>query len=59
MPVIKVWNAKKVFVLKRSLAAGYAGAENPLFFKENAALLLADAKTSCDALRLKVEEHLK
>lgn len=57
--MIKVWDAKKVFVLKRSLASGYAGAENPLFFKENAALLLADAKTSCDALRNKIEEQYK
>jgi NAD/NADP transhydrogenase beta subunit len=57
MPVIKVWNAKQVFVLKRSLGVGYAGAENPLFFKENTALLLSDAKTSCDALRLGVQNH--
>lgn len=57
MPVIKVWNAKQVYILKRSLAAGYAGAENPLFFKENAALLLNDAKTSCDALRSQVADH--
>jgi NAD/NADP transhydrogenase beta subunit len=57
MPVIKVWNAKQVFILKRSLGAGYAGAENPLFYKENAALLLADAKASCDALRTGVQRH--
>lgn len=57
MPVIPVWNAKQVYILKRSLAAGYAGAENPLFFESNAALLLNDAKTSCDALKAKIDEH--
>lgn len=57
MPVIPVWNAKQVYILKRSLAAGYAGAENPLFFESNAALLLADAKTSCDSLKAKIDEH--
>lgn len=56
MPVIPVWNAKQVYILKRSLAAGYAGADNPLFFEPNAALLLADAKSSCDALKAKVDE---
>lgn len=57
MPVIRVWNSKQVYILKRSLAAGYAGAENPLFFKENAALLLNDAKASCNDLLKKVQEH--
>lgn len=57
MPVIPVWKAKQVYILKRSLAAGYAGADNPLFFQPNAALLLADAKSSCDALKAKVDEH--
>lgn len=57
MPVIPVWKSKQVYILKRSLAAGYAGADNPLFFEPNAALLLADAKSSCDALKSKVEEH--
>ena len=56
MPVIPVWNAKQVYILKRSLAAGYAGAENPLFYRPNAALLLNDAKSSCDALKAKVDE---
>lgn len=57
MPVIRAWDSKQVYILKRSLAAGYAGAENPLFYKDNAALLLNDAKSSCDALRTKVDEH--
>jgi NAD(P) transhydrogenase subunit beta len=50
MPVIEVWNAKKVIVMKRSMAAGYAGIENPLFYKENTDMLYGDAKKSVDEL---------
>lgn len=50
MPVIEVWNAKRVFVMKRSMAAGYAGVENPLFYKENADMLYGDAKVSVDKI---------
>ena len=46
MPVLQVWNARTVIVLKRSMATGYAGVENPLFFKENARMLFGDAKES-------------
>ena len=46
MPVIQVWNAKKVIVMKRSMATGYAGVQNPLFFKENTDMLYGDAKDS-------------
>ena len=50
MPVIQVWNAKKVIVMKRSMAVGYAGVENPLFYKENADMLYGDAKESVDKI---------
>ena len=50
MPVIEVWNAKKVIIMKRSMAAGYAGIENPLFYKENSDMLYGDAKYSVDEL---------
>lgn len=50
MPVLEVWNAKKVIVMKRSMAAGYAGIENPLFYKENTDMLYGDAKFSVDEL---------
>ncbi|WP_354624807.1 Re/Si-specific NAD(P)(+) transhydrogenase subunit beta [Psychromonas sp. MME2] len=50
MPVLHVWEAEKVIVFKRSMGAGYAGVQNPLFFKENSDMLLGDAKSSVDAI---------
>ncbi|MGL5430751.1 MAG: Re/Si-specific NAD(P)(+) transhydrogenase subunit beta [Vibrio sp.] len=50
MPVLEVWNAKNVIVFKRSMNTGYAGVQNPLFFKENTMMLFGDAKESVDAI---------
>ncbi len=50
MPVLEVWNAKTVVVMKRSMATGYAGVQNPLFFEENSRMLFGDAKASVDAI---------
>jgi H+-translocating NAD(P) transhydrogenase subunit beta len=48
MPVIEVWKAHDVIVFKRSMATGYAGVQNPLFFKENTRMLFGDAKDRVD-----------
>ncbi|GAA5146032.1 Re/Si-specific NAD(P)(+) transhydrogenase subunit beta [Microbacterium pseudoresistens] len=48
MPVMRVWEAKNVIVFKRSMASGYAGVQNPLFFRENAQMLFGDAKERVD-----------
>mmetsp|Transcript_24255 Transcript_24255/g.27120 ORF Transcript_24255/g.27120 Transcript_24255/m.27120 type:complete len:1057 (-) Transcript_24255:178-3348(-) len=50
MPVLKVWNSKQVIVMKRSLAAGYAGVDNPVFIKDNTDMLLGDAKDTVEKL---------
>ncbi|WP_435236942.1 Re/Si-specific NAD(P)(+) transhydrogenase subunit beta [Psychromonas sp. PT13] len=50
MPVLHVWESEKVIVFKRSMGAGYAGVQNPLFFKENSDMLLGDAKESVSAI---------
>ncbi|WBA16225.1 Re/Si-specific NAD(P)(+) transhydrogenase subunit beta [Salinivibrio proteolyticus] len=50
MPVLEVWNARNVVVFKRSMNTGYAGVQNPLFFKENSAMLFGDAKQSVEAI---------
>ena len=50
MPVLEVWKAKNAIVLKRSMATGYAGVDNPLFFRPNTQMLFGDAKDSIEAV---------
>ncbi len=50
MPVLEVWKAKTTVVMKRSMASGYAGVENPLFLKEGTRMLFGDAKKNVDAI---------
>ncbi|MBS0055844.1 Re/Si-specific NAD(P)(+) transhydrogenase subunit beta [Yersinia sp. Marseille-Q3913] len=50
MPVLEVWKAQSVIAFKRSMNTGYAGVQNPLFFKENTQMLFGDAKESVEAI---------
>ncbi len=50
MPVLEVWKAETVIVMKRSMATGYAGVQNPLFFNENSRMLFGDAKASVEGI---------
>ncbi len=50
MPVLEVWKARNVIVFKRSMAPGYAGVQNPLFFRENTQMLFGDAKARVDEI---------
>jgi NAD(P) transhydrogenase subunit beta len=50
MPVIEVWKAEKVIIMKRSMSAGYSGEDNPLFYKPNSEMLYGDAKVSVEKL---------
>ena len=57
MPVLEVWNAKNVVVMKRTMGSGYAAVDNPVFYKENTQMLLGDAKTRCAELTQQVMSH--
>ncbi len=58
MPVLEVWKAGICVVMKRSLATGYAGVENPLFYKENTRMLFGDAKANVDAIVAALRQKL-
>merc|ERR1712223_1660899 len=59
MPVLRVWKSAQSVVMKRSLGVGYAAVDNPIFFNENNAMLLGDAKKSCDGLLAELKAHYK
>jgi len=54
MPVITPWKGKMTIVLKRSMATGYAGVDNPLFYKDNTRMLFGDAKATLNAVLQKL-----
>ena len=58
MPVLHVWEASNVIVFKRSMAAGYAGVQNPLFFRDNTDMLFGDAKDRVDEIVTAVKDRL-
>ena len=56
MPVLEVWNAQNVVVMKRSLSVGYAGVDNPLFYKDNTQMLFGDAKANVSAMLAEMQK---
>lgn len=58
MPVLHAWNASEVVILKRSMATGYSGIDNPLFYKENSRMLFGDAKSSVDGILSEIHQQL-
>ena len=55
MPVIEVWKSSTVVVMKRGMATGYAGVDNPLFYKDNTQMLFGDAKNNVDAILVQLK----
>ena len=56
MPVMECWKGKTTIVMKRSMASGYAGVQNPLFFKDNTRMFFGDAKNSLDAVLTEISK---
>ncbi len=56
MPVLRVWEAQNVIVFKRSMASGYAGVQNPLFYRDNAQMLFGDAKDKVDEILMQLAQ---
>lgn len=59
MPVLRVWEARNVIVFKRSMASGYAGVQNPLFYRENTQMLFGDAKEKVDEILMYLATDVK
>ena len=57
MPVLEVWKARHCVVMKRSMATGYSGVDNPLFYKDNTRMFFGDAKKSLDELCVELAAH--
>jgi NAD(P) transhydrogenase subunit beta len=57
MPILEVWKAKSCIVMKRGMASGYAGVENPLFYKENTQMLFGDARKMIDAVLAELKQE--
>jgi H+-translocating NAD(P) transhydrogenase subunit beta len=57
MPILEVWKAKTCIVLKRGMASGYAGVDNPLFYKENTHMLFGDARKMVDAVLAQLRQE--
>jgi H+-translocating NAD(P) transhydrogenase subunit beta len=55
MPVLQVWHARTVIVMKRSMASGYAGVDNPLFYRKNSRMLFGDARKNVEAILAEVK----